>query len=635
MYPYTNTKNTTQARAEEEAVARRQGQSAPTYQDVFKAPAPYVAPQPPKTYASWANPDYSVKTTTPNSSASPTEAYGLNDVEMARYNESKAGSLAPQQSEEELFNNTLRRYQGEIDATNNIFASKLREANTAGLNRSGSQNAQQARAGLLGSDFGNAQDERVNKYNTEISNDIRTEQSLAIASILGKARSGAKDELAAKKLARDTDYAKYKELLTTSSERKSTKTNAYAKELLAKGTTLEELLKLDSTEFSGTGLSKQEVINAFKDAQTNQTKLDLENKKTQAEISKAGQFSLSQGQTQYVTDPVTGITKAVASVAPKPETGLDQKIVKINGVDYVQNSDGSYTEPKVPNLATPKDKVEKAKSLVTSIDAILNNEYLSNATGPASSQIPMMFRSGVRNDVDAAINQLIAGVAIENLALLKGPMSDKDVEFIKQASSGLNTNMSEQGFKDRLTLLKNKFKEIQTKAEQETLNGGQSTGGLSSQEQSTVDQMRKDNPGIPDSVIEQVIGKPLSLGNVGGDTNKALQIAKAIKQVESRGNYNAVGDAGISKGAYQFQPASWSGWSQKYLGQSNLPMTPENQDKVAIARISDLLNQGYNEEQIALIWNGGEPVRKKGFNKKIGLAYDSGAYADKVLKQLS
>jgi len=618
MYPYTNTSNTALAREEERIVAQRQGQSAPVYN---KAPTPYVAPQMPQTFASWANPDYSVKTTTPNSSSNPTEAYGLNDVEMARYNESKKGSLAPQQSEEEVFNNTLRRYQGEIDATNNIFASKLREANTAGLNRSGSQYAQQARGGLLGSDFGNAQDEKVNQYNTGIKNDIRDEQSIRISEILGRARSGAKEELAAKRAARDSDYATYKELLTTSADRKKSNTNAYAKELLAKGTTLEKLLGLDPTEFSGTGLSKQEVINAFKEAQTEQAKVD-----------KAGQFDLSEGQARYDSK---GNIIAQRSKTYAPETGNTSKIVKINGVDYMQNPDGSLSEPQVPNLATPKDKVEKAKGLVTAIDAILNNEYLSNATGPASSQIPMMFRSGVRNDVDAAINQLIAGVAIENLALLKGPMSDKDVEFIKQASSGLNTNMSEKGFKDRLTLLKNKFVEIQTKAEQEALNGGQSGGGLTPQEQSTVDQMRKDNPGIPDDVIEKVIGKPLSLGNVGGDTNQASRIASAIKQVESRGNYNAVGDAGTSKGAYQFQPASWSGWSQKYLGQSNLPMTPENQDKVAMARIGDLLNQGYNAEQIALIWNGGEPVRKKGFNKKIGLAYDSGAYADKVLKQLS
>jgi hypothetical protein len=260
---------------------------------VFKTQTSYVAPQPPDLTPQWAK-DLNNKT-----SASPTEAYGLNDVEMARYNESKAGSLAPQQSEEEVFNNTLRRYQGEIDATNNIFASKLREANTAGLNRSGSQNAQQARAGLLGSDFGNAQDEKINKYNTQVSNDIRDEQSLAIASILGKARSGAKEELAAKKLARDTDYAKYKELLTTSSERKTSKTSAYAKELLAKGTTLEKLLGLDPTEFSGTGLSKQEVINAFKDLQTSQSKLDLENQKTQSEIAKNNTFDLSEGQARY------------------------------------------------------------------------------------------------------------------------------------------------------------------------------------------------------------------------------------------------------------------------------------------------------------------------------------------------
>jgi hypothetical protein len=80
-------------------------------------------------------------------------------------------------------------------------------------------------------------------------------------------------------------------------------------------------------------------------------------------------------------------------------------------------------------------------------------------------------------------------------------------------------------------------------------------------------------------------------------------------------------------------PASWSSWAGQYLGNPNAPMTPENQDKVAEAHIQDLLNQGYNSKQIALIWNGGQPIEKRGVNK-FGVRYDSGAYANKVLANL-
>jgi hypothetical protein len=66
-------------------------------------------------------------------------------------------------------------------------------------------------------------------------------------------------------------------------------------------------------------------------------------------------------------------------------------------------------------------------------------------------------------------------MAMENLGLLKGPMSDKDVDFIKDATSGLKKNMSEEGFKARLQELKDKFVEIKNKAEKESTDGTGST----------------------------------------------------------------------------------------------------------------------------------------------------------------
>jgi len=127
---------------------------------------------------------------------------------------------------------------------------------------------------------------------------------------------------------------------------------------------------------------------------------------------------------------------------------------------------------------------------------------------------------------------------------------------------------------------------------------------------------------------EKGFNEPLSVGK-----NSAQQIAAAIKQVESGGNYNAKG-ASTEGGAYQFMPATWKSWAKQYLGNENAPMTPANQDKVALSKINDLLKQGYGAKEIALIWNGGQPIVKKGVNK-YGVPYDSGAYANKVLKQLS
>lgn len=143
---------------------------------------------------------------------------------------------------------------------------------------------------------------------------------------------------------------------------------------------------------------------------------------------------------------------------------------------------------------------------------------------------------------------------------------------------------------------------------------------------------------FPDATEQELVEIYNELNNIENPTvsasGDANAIASAIRSVESNNNYDAVGDAGTSRGAYQFNGQNFEAWSQQYFGQV-LPFTPENQDRVALARIQDLLDQGYNAEQVALIWNGGEPRRKSGFNASIGLSYDSGAYADKVLAALN
>jgi len=130
-----------------------------------------------------------------------------------------------------------------------------------------------------------------------------------------------------------------------------------------------------------------------------------------------------------------------------------------------------------------------------------------------------------------------------------------------------------------------------------------------------------------DSWLDAFSGDLSTSGN-----GSAQAIANAIKQVESGGNYNARGGSGEG-GAYQFMPATWKGWAQQYLGNANAPQTPENQDFVALAKINDLIKQGYGPREIALIWNGGQPIVKRGVNQ-YGVAYDSGAYANKVLNAL-
>lgn len=88
---------------------------------------------------------------------------------------------------------------------------------------------------------------------------------------------------------------------------------------------------------------------------------------------------------------------------------------------------------------------------------------------------------------------------------------------------------------------------------------------------------------------------------------KVLKVMRAIRQVESSGNYNAVGDGGASHGAFQYNEKTGPGWSnlaQKYLGNASATMDKANQNKVTYMRIKEWKDQGRDPEEIAALWNG-------------------------------
>ncbi len=86
---------------------------------------------------------------------------------------------------------------------------------------------------------------------------------------------------------------------------------------------------------------------------------------------------------------------------------------------------------------------------------------------------------------------------------------------------------------------------------------------------------------------------------------QALALTKAIRANEGGTNYNAVGDAGTSTGAYQYQPSTWANYAGQILGDSKAPMTPENQNAVTYGMIKTWKDQGLGPAQIAGRWNHG------------------------------
>ncbi len=115
---------------------------------------------------------------------------------------------------------------------------------------------------------------------------------------------------------------------------------------------------------------------------------------------------------------------------------------------------------------------------------------------------------------------------------------------------------------------------------------------------------------------------------------QAVNLTKAIRQVESNGNFQAQGKSG-EYGAYQFMPQTWDALSKKFGVNAPLQTaTPEQQNEVAYKQVKELKDQGYNVGQIASLWNSGNPnsyldPNAKGVNQ-YGASYDVPAYAQKV-----
>ena len=110
-----------------------------------------------------------------------------------------------------------------------------------------------------------------------------------------------------------------------------------------------------------------------------------------------------------------------------------------------------------------------------------------------------------------------------------------------------------------------------------------------------------------------------------------VNLAKAIRTVESGGNYDARGASG-EHGAYQWMPGNYEAGAKKY-GIVATDKSPINQDKVAYNTLKEWKDQGLTPAQIAAKWNSGSSTgweKKVGTNKQ-GVKYDVPAYVGNVI----
>ena len=195
--------------------------------------------------------------------------------------------------QKQIYRDKLKMFQKDIDATNQVYDQMLNQARLEGQGRLGSQRAISARSGLLGSDFGASQKEKVVGYNTGITQGIQAERAAKIGSIMGQVRQSVVDEVAAKNAARQQGAENYIAYLASSTQRKENNANKAAQAFL--------LNEIDPSELDPTELAEIAKEGGLTPDSIKMQYLQLK-KAQEAEAAKAereGQFNLSEGGARY------------------------------------------------------------------------------------------------------------------------------------------------------------------------------------------------------------------------------------------------------------------------------------------------------------------------------------------------
>jgi len=140
-----------------------------------------------------------------------------------------------------------------------------------------------------------------------------------------------------------------------------------------------------------------------------------------------------------------------ASVVGAPD------VVDINGVDSVWNPEtGQFEAVNVGGSALSGDQKQQLDQTLAIARELKNPNAIGkgSAVGASAAKfVPFGMSLGLqgsRTAFENKVNTLKANLTLENLGLLKGPMSDKDLAFLQAVGSSLTTNMSEAEFDKEL-----------------------------------------------------------------------------------------------------------------------------------------------------------------------------------------
>lgn len=380
------------------------------------------------------------------------EEKALREANARKINES--GAIANSYIDEDKIKaEALAQMQAEINAQNEIYANKLREAKIAGQGRVGSGVAIQGRSGLLGSDFGNTQTQDVLTANQDVYNLIDAEKQATISALQTKARESGAAAIAAKRAAKEAGLTEYISSLTSAVENKKKQSNEIAKLILSGKLDFTNDKNVIQQAAKEAGLTVAQLKSSYDDIKRTQ---DVENAKLAKELktnqpssvqeyeyAKAGGYTGSYNDYQTLdANRKAVIAKAGRSVTggltPYQQFSATQSIAKDTQTRtagaremarQAQLIDQSYN-----NIVNGGDRSLNTQAIITSFNKILDpssvvreSEYDRTAQGQS-----------LLAQLEGKVQNIAAGGAGVTPATLK-EASDIAKRYLQGAQETINT----------------------------------------------------------------------------------------------------------------------------------------------------------------------------------------------------
>jgi len=160
-------------------------------------------------------------------------------------------------------------------------------------------------------------------------------------------------------------------------------------------------------------------------------------------------------------------------------------------------------------------KITSAQSVIAQIDNLTtSNGYMDALTGVRGKLPPIPGTPGF--DAEVAFNQLKDSLTLENLDKMIGELTDKDIQLLSSAASGLELGMSRKAFEARMNIIRSVLEDqsAAAKGKLEGMMGGSvSTGGATGIMNMSADQIQSLNPAdLSEQELKQAADRYNQLG---------------------------------------------------------------------------------------------------------------------------